>query len=406
MRLGLVLVAAVVVAPGIAAAQPITQPGWRVAIEPGPVLGSARTIGMAGAFAAVAEGAAGLRWNPAAAANRISTYPASQEQRSDWDLSADFIFGLVKTAESDFDGDGRLDSVGADDGFLAFDAGALYQNGTFGIGAEVTGTINHLGAVGLHGTESVTNVIVAPAFVWRAADLVLSPGLQISIWSLAIDGRKSDFSIAAATLAPGVLWRPAGTSLRIGATMRLQPGESSVAKDGLTAEEKSTNTLSGNLYLPNQVSTPVSGSLGVAYRFAATPWNLPPHAWDTSDATKAPVPQRFLTISAELSVLGPVKDAYAPSALFDLAAPVATRGEATVTPRLGLEAEVVPDFLRLRAGFYLEDARFVGTTVRAHGTYSVDVRVGRFDRYAIRVGAYGDNAERYHNVGVSVGLWR
>lgn len=406
MRWALVAATAALAVPRGVAAQPITEPGWRVAIEPGPVLGSARTIGMAGAFAAIAEGAAGLRWNPAAAANRISTYPASQEQRSDWDLSFDFIFGLVKTAESDFDGDGRIDSVGSNDGFLAYDAGALYQNGTFGIGVEVTGTSNHLGAVGQKGTESVASIVVAPAFVWRAASLVLSPGLQLSIWALRLDGRTSDFNVTAAALAPGVLWRPAGSDLRVGATMRLQPGDSSVHKDGLSVDERATNTLAGSLYLPGHVSTPVSASIGVAYRFAATPWNLPPHAWDTTDASKSPAPQRFLTVSAEVSVLGPVKGAYAPSALFDLAAPAATRGEVTVTPRLGLESEVVPDLLRLRAGIYLEDARFVGASVRAHGTYSIDLRVGRFDRYALRVGAYGDNAERYHNIGVSVGLWR
>lgn len=83
----------------------------------------------------------------------------------------------------------------------------------------------------------------------------------------------------------------------------------------------------------------------------------------------------------------------------------------SVSFRLGVEGEPVPDRLRLRVGTYLEPSRFVGVDPRLHVTMGSDLKLFAFDMFGLvnefefRVTATLDVAERYRNFGVSVGIW-
>ncbi len=64
------------------------------------------------------------------------------------------------------------------------------------------------------------------------------------------------------------------------------------------------------------------------------------------------------------------------------------------SPRLGSEVEVIPDWVRLRSGVYLEPTRFTTSTVRAHYTGGFDLALGVWnvfglwpDDYRWRIGA-------------------
>ena len=124
LLVGLLVVSGVLVtAPGVAArcARTFVVDGRR-----GPVVSGSRTIALAGAVTAVAEGAEGALRNPAALANR----PLFQ---GGW-LSADLMLGGVFAPfqNMDFDGDGT--SAGANTSMYNVNAGLVVQVGGFGFG--------------------------------------------------------------------------------------------------------------------------------------------------------------------------------------------------------------------------------------------------------------------------------
>lgn len=79
----------------------------------------------------------------------------------------------------------------------------------------------------------------------------------------------------------------------------------------------------------------------------------------------------------------------------------------TVTPRLGVDVEVLPGWFRLRAGTYYEASRFPNVASRAHGTAGLELRVFEFDlwgRHRLSISAAGDWAERYDAFAISLGF--
>ena len=79
------------------------------------------------------------------------------------------------------------------------------------------------------------------------------------------------------------------------------------------------------------------------------------------------------------------------------------------TPRLGLEAEVIPGWLRLRAGSYWEADRFEDVSRRLHGSAGAEVRIFAFDlagaERRVSVSLAADLARHYTNAGFSLGFW-
>jgi hypothetical protein len=54
-----------------------------------------------------------------------------------------------------------------------------------------------------------------------------------------------------------------------------------------------------------------------------------------------------------------------------------------VTPRVGVEAEIWPNWLKARAGVYVEPTRFAASNARVHGTLGVDVKAGCWDVFGL-----------------------
>ena len=86
-------------------------------------------------------------------------------------------------------------------------------------------------------------------------------------------------------------------------------------------------------------------------------------------------------------------------------------GRLTITPRLGLESEPVPDYLQTRLGTYIEPSRHEGRAARQHFTFGADLRLGHFGLFGLaphhvwRVSGVIDLAPRYRNLGLSIGAW-
>ncbi|MGH7328448.1 MAG: hypothetical protein ACREJX_08870, partial [Polyangiaceae bacterium] len=83
----------------------------------------------------------------------------------------------------------------------------------------------------------------------------------------------------------------------------------------------------------------------------------------------------------------------------------------TVMPRFGIESEPVIDWVRVRAGVYIEPSRFEGGTAREHFTTGADFKLFPFDAWGLigattwRISVMGDAAPRYFNYGVGIGAW-
>jgi hypothetical protein len=76
------------------------------------------------------------------------------------------------------------------------------------------------------------------------------------------------------------------------------------------------------------------------------------------------------------------------------------------SPRLGLEGGLIPEWLEVRAGTYLEPTRFEASNPRLHGTFGLDVRLFKWslfglwpDDYVWRVGLGSDVARDYFTWG-------
>jgi hypothetical protein len=114
----------------------------------------------------------------------------------------------------------------------------------------------------------------------------------------------------------------------------------------------------------------------------------------------------YLLVSSELSL-----SERGGSPLFDAAGEDEEK-RPVVSPRLGVESEVVPSILRLRAGSYYEPARANGARGRLHGTGGLDVRlfewsifglISEFDWWQLSLAA--DAARSYLNTSFSIGFW-
>ena len=117
----------------------------------------------------------------------------------------------------------------------------------------------------------------------------------------------------------------------------------------------------------------------------------------------------FPSASALLS--GPAKSAVGLESM--LSQTVDRSGEKpVVTIRGGGEAEVIPQWLVVRLGSYLEPTRYAAGATRLHGTAGFSLRTirwsvfGLFDEDTIfRVSAAVDLARDYFGWGLGAGLW-
>lgn len=121
--------------------------------------------------------------------------------------------------------------------------------------------------------------------------------------------------------------------------------------------------------------------------------------------------RRYLLVSMALKVTGPVKDSVGVESF--LARSVDRSGRAVVlSPRLGIEAEAVPNWLKLRIGTYGEPTRSQFGADRLHGTLGFDTKLVPWTVFGvleedswIRAGAALDAARDYFGWGVSAGVW-
>ena len=354
----------------------------------GSVLGSARIVGMGGASVALAEGSAGTVANPAAPAVR----PATSNRNWDWDWHLDW---LNPDLGSDFDNNG-LNTDNETSVAPLLTAGFVGQYKTWGISFNATAITNT--AEPENGEQSVTTdaqifrMVVAKSFLEEV--FTLGIGIRIGSLDLTTEDNTQLFSIVGTGLELGAVWRPAQINLRVGSTLSLP----------ISGRDINNSTCDpfdcGGYILPEEVAVPWSISTGVAWRFAPTRWN--------QHIRKPFRDERALTVAGDIVITGPVKNGHGIEAF--TRSKLQPSGQDTVFSfRSGVEYELTPGRLRLRAGGYWEPGRFENIRGRIHGTAGVEVRFWSFrlwgSPYRLRASVTGDFAKKYINTGISIGFW-
>ncbi len=374
---------------------PITDSDYAIDLYQGPVLGSARIVGMGGASVAVASGSSGLLVNPAA----VAVWPATSTGSWDWDIHFDY---LNRLPGEDLDNNGVADSNAELDLAPFGTAGAAGRWGMWAAGLAFS-----LNQEALPSADDTMPDLLARSLVARLGVGVsllsntLAIGATLKIGSFAIhrDEPRTPqlFEVSGGAIEVGALWSPALQDFRIGATLSSPlSGDDRVE----TAPEECDPSDCYGYILPDRVTAPWHLAVGGAWRFARARWNKKVHSrWRD---------ERSVLVAADLWVTGTTDDGYGIGAFAQRQLQRSGR-DISLSGRVGVEYEWIPGWLRIRGGSYWEPGRFAEVPGRLHLTLGAEARFYAFrlwgSRYRLMFGLTADGAEGYGNGGVTLGLW-
>jgi hypothetical protein len=274
----------------------------------------------------------------------------------------------------------------------------------------------------------------------------------------------------------GMVWKPENRPIRLGFAYRTAIRTEASYTEGLLPNSEGDiilqNPGSSPYYLPKSVAFPWDVNFGFAVQFGARPLNP---AWRTNDdlierqklehrlreldreaslshaLAEARTPREreqirqhyqhqqdaddraldkellaakwqierdlrkmnkfYVQVAASLLVSGAVENAVGVESL--MTQTVDRSGQrAVVSPRLGIESGVIPEYLKLRAGTYVEPTRFEGSSARTHLTAGLDVKLLVWNVFGLwpndymwRLGLGADVAHRYNTWGITIAGW-
>ncbi len=427
----------IAIAPGAARAdEPSRLPPGRFAIDlfQGPLLAPISVTGIAGAYAAYAEGISGF------VANAASPGVREPFSVSDFEIdgSGSISLPISLFENNDFDNSGSLDYDYSN--FLYGTLGGIIQYGPFGAGINA-----ELQRYSLTDAQSkTTNVLIGKYHLLGALrvfgdQLVLGGGARFA--TLGIDASEGTFTMVGAAPELGFLIRPDWQSFRIGGTVRL-PVEG-VPAPGLG------NGLPVGLPLPGHVVLPWEIEVGFAVQIGPRPLNP---VWIDPDQQEREVqasfrrraserarrrrdelgqiadpvargarereqgveaalalerdaheerralgalkqerralywnwPREHLLLTAELLVTGAVEGGVSIQTFLGQNQPKSDPGSrdagssgasVSFSPRFGVETEPIPDLVHTRFGTYYEPSRFGDRVGRQHFTFGADLKL-------------------------------
>jgi hypothetical protein len=383
----------------------------------GPITGSPRFIGLGGAFVALAEDSEGVALNPASNAVRL---PYSWNQ-FDYGFGVDFAIGawLPKNDFYNQPSDGSVDQSTALFGSLH--ANVYYEHFGVGVAAEAqsNATSRPDRRQGVSTSLGANFGVVHASVAYGFGDGQLLLGAGPRIIGMSFDSASSSDALNSAGIGyeVGVIIKPMVDQFRLGVAL----------KSAIDAK------LPGGALEPDKLHVPWEVAFGFAYQFGARPLNPPfvtakkfarSGLQPGEEPTKAQIQKaedelferyqrlnhRYLLVSGELKLVERTPGGF--DSYWETAAARTSASDPLISPRLGLESEVLKHQLRLRVGSYYEPAIAEGATGRVHGTGGADVRLfrwnvfgllDRFDYWQLSVAA--DGARAYLNTAFSIGFW-
>lgn len=374
----------------------------------GPISGSTRFVGLGGAFVAIAEDTEGVAINPASDAVRL---PYSWKAW-DYGVGLDVAIGAW-LPKNDIYNQGSSNSGKSSALFGSLAAVLNYRHLGFGLAAQAqrnaaTRVDQEQGIAPTSLDANYGIVHASLAYGYLDGQLLLGAGARLLGTSLGSSSNSGLFSAGGAGYEAGFIVKPLSTQYRIAAAVK-SPIDAAVPGSSST------------------VHVPWELAFGFAYQFGERPLNpkfvtakqvarvnaAAPEPSDTElEAAEDELfrryqrqPRFYVLVSSQLTVVQG-------GSQWGVARGGAVRDEPIISPRLGLESEVVPHVLKLRAGSYYEPALTDQAPGRVHGTGGLDVRlfkwnvfglIKRFDYWKLSLGA--DAARSYLNTSFTIGFW-
>lgn len=374
----------------------------------GTIRGSTRFIGLGGAFVAIADDTEGVAINPASAAVRL---PYSWDA---FNFSIGIDLGIATwLPKNDIYNAPQSQTSNGGSLFGSFAILTNYDHAGFGLAAEAEQNVaTHKAQQGFSTKLTANFGLMHPAIAYGYFDGQLQLGAGLRVLGFSFGGKQGGVPLTAGIgYTAGFIVKPKGQQFRVGVAIE-QPINAEVSSDDGSA--------------PTMVHVPWTAALGFAYQFGRR--RLNPQfvtakarareragGRDPSQAQEKAAEKElfdeyergqtwYLLLSSELALIEGSGDVA-------LAGSVA-QNHTLVSPRLGIETEVVPRWLRLRAGSYLELATTAEGHSRIHGTTGVDIKlfewnvfglIGKFDHWQLSLAA--DGARSYLNTSFSIGFW-
>ncbi|MFI5304562.1 MAG: hypothetical protein ACHQYP_07170 [Nitrospiria bacterium] len=354
---------------------PIADNNYKVDLSHGVVIGPARKVALGGAYTAISEGVESLADNPAGVAFR----PSYSDGYWDWDGS----LGWYPIGNNDFENSGS-DSI-AYNSHQIVNIGLLGQYGRWGLG--LYGNTEQYDVIGASNSNRFNLSDLFIAFGASFWDRQLTFGIGIRPVSLNITPLGNDslklLELSSSGTTMGMVWHPDRGAFRIGLSF-----SSSMTSNQNLPQGGPTPIKVNGLIVPSEVTIPVEGAIGIAYKFNA----LNPNP---------------LLLAFDIRASGPIENAVGINSFLEQT--VQTKGESvSVGYHTGIEGEIIPGRLILRFGDYLEPSRFSGVSARNHLT-------GGFEMRAFKINVFGernlsisyafDVAKQYFVNFISLGFW-
>lgn len=348
-----------------------------------PIVNSNRVIGLGGAYVGVAEGADGHLYNPASFANRFAY---SRDQLVDWDWTV-YWLNLPRHRHPD------ITSTDADSFYLG--AGVDLKVAGFGAGFHVFSSSYDFSRDQTDDRIALSETILALGFGYAFPIVDLAVGTSLHATSSEIAQNDEGFLLSAtgSGINVGLLWSPTHYPLRIGATFR-----SRILKDDIQEEDSEAS------FLPETVEEPARIVFGASYMFGERKYNPRP-TYGIPTIKKEPTTwgRRYILIAYDVVYTAPAgQDAISINGFlnedFELSGE-----EGLFSMRVGVESEIIGNWLRLRTGYYPETSRIKGRAGRHHWTAGADLKIPVF--WDWRLNTALDISSGYFNYGIGLGFW-
>ncbi len=369
----------------------------------GPVVSSQRVTGMGGAFVGLAEGADAHLVNPASFAVRSAFFG---HDWFDWDfaLAASTVLGGSNDLDRSRDGE-RLSTA------TVSQAGLNLKFGRLGVGAHVRSQSLQFRFTQQDATPVEVNYNLTYGGLGTAYALDDGQWVVGALWSVG----STDITNTAApqmirmasNLFPyqlGVVHAPRKQPWRAGLALQLPVPQSQ--RDQFGKPNRLVAAL-GYLPAPRRIEQPWNLALGGAWQWGDRPLNLRPSFGQLPLPEGARpvdhIPRRYLLATADLVLTGAVDDASIGAPGYLTGRPQEAGRTPTLSARVGVESEVLPNRIALRAGTYFEPSRYQTSAGRLHMTGGADLRVDV--GLAWKLSVVFDVAPGWVNTSAGLGLW-
>lgn len=153
--------------------------------------------------------------------------------------------------------------------------------------------------------------------------------------------------------------------------------------------------------LPKETRHPTRFVTGASWKFPLKTYQTHP-LFSQNRFTWEP---EYLIIAADLEIIGKVSDGVDILTYTDGGDLIASGRKILYQPRLGLELSF-PEWLKIRAGYYLEGARISDSTYRSHLTFNLEMSLLRFWGLDLAIGSTLDYARDFWSLGFSAKIWK